>query len=286
VAVLSFSATGAKGANILFVIDDLANPRGGDAVIKNFFEGLGHTVVYFDDDEDEATTEVAAAAADLVYISESVSSEKINNEITEIETPIIVAEPHCFDEMGMSSVKAAHQRLDSVNIRIINPDHPLAAGYSGNVAVLAEPDDSRLMPGPSRAGGDAIVIAKCSGDRQKKADVYFVYDKGAALARPAGDGSGRVAADIRIGFFAASPKAQALLFLQGYDLLEAAVNYALGTTAGVKACNASSADGGVVTIQEDTVASITLGGSDLDGDSLTYNVVTGPSHGCLKGTDG
>ncbi|MHC4805157.1 MAG: tandem-95 repeat protein, partial [Planctomycetota bacterium] len=97
-------------------------------------------------------------------------------------------------------------------------------------------------------------------------------------------GSGRVAADIRIGFFAASPKAQALLFLQGYDLLEAAVNYALGTTAGVKACNASSADGGGVMIQEDTVASITLGGSDLDGDSLIYNVVTGPSHGCLKGT--
>ena len=279
VVVLGFSATGARGGDILFVIDDLANLHGGDAVIKHFFEGLGHTVMYFDDDEDEITTECAAAAVDLVYISESVSSEKIKNEITEIETPIIVAEPYCFFEMGMSSVEAADQTLDSVSIRIIEPDHPLAAGYSGNVAVLTEPDESTLIPGPSRAGGDAVVIAKGSGDRQKNADVYFVYDKGATLARPAGDGSGRVAADIRIGFFAASLKAQALLFLQGYDLLEAAVNYALGTTAGVKACDAGGA-----TIQEDTAASITLGGSDLDGDPLTYSVVTGPCHGCLSGT--
>jgi len=104
------------------------------------------------------------------------------------------------------------------------------------------------------------------------------------LARPAGDGSGQVAADIRIGFFAASPKAQALLFLQGYDLLEAAVNYALGTTARIKAGSAGCADGGGITIQEDAVASITLAGSDLDGDPLTYSVVTGPSHGRLDGT--
>jgi len=282
--VLSLSATVTTGADILFVIGEPAELHGGDAVIKHFFEKLGHTVVYFDDDEDEGTTESAAAAADLVYISESVSSDKIKNEITEVETPIIVAEPNCFYEMGMSTVEAARQRPDSVNISIVNPDHLLAAGYSGNVAVFAEPDEGMIIPGPSTAGGDAIVIAKASGNRQKNADVYFVYNKGAALARPAGDGSGQVAADIRIGFFAASPKAQALLFLQGYDLLEAAVNYAIGTAAGVKAPNASCADGGGVTIQEDTVASITITGSDIDGDPLTYSVVTGPCHGRLDGT--
>ena len=284
VVALSFSAGGAKGGDILFVIGDQANLHGGDAVIKNFFERLGHTVMYLDDDEDEATTEAAAAAVDLVYISESVSSEKIGNEITEIETPIIVAEPHCFNEMGMSTVEVAQQRLDSVSIRIVKPDHPLAAGCNGNVTVLAEPDESALIPGPSIAGGDAIVIAKASGDRQKNADVYFVYDKGAALAAPPADGSGQVAADIRIGFFTASPKAQALLFLQGYDLLAAAVDYALGAADEVKARDAGCAEGDGVTIQEDTAVSITLAGSDLDGDPLTYFVVTGPCHGCLSGT--
>jgi len=81
VVVLSLSATVATGADILFIIGDTANLHGGDAVIKHFFERLGHTVMFFDDDEDEVTTEGAAAAADLVYISESVSSDKIKNEI-------------------------------------------------------------------------------------------------------------------------------------------------------------------------------------------------------------
>ena len=38
-----------------------------------------------------------------------------------------------------------------------------------------------------------------------------------------------------------------------------------------------------VTIQEDTLASITLSGSDTDGDELTYHIVKGPSQGKLSG---
>ncbi len=37
--------------------------------------------------------------------------------------------------------------------------------------------------------------------------------------------------------------------------------------------------------QEDTPVSITLTGSDSDGDSLSFNVVSGPSHGSLRGTE-
>ena len=38
-------------------------------------------------------------------------------------------------------------------------------------------------------------------------------------------------------------------------------------------------------IPEDTPTSITIVGSDRDGDPLTYSVVTGPSHGRLSGTE-
>jgi len=38
-------------------------------------------------------------------------------------------------------------------------------------------------------------------------------------------------------------------------------------------------------IQEDTPAPISLSGTDPDGDSLTYRVVTNPSHGSLSGTE-
>ena len=45
------------------------------------------------------------------------------------------------------------------------------------------------------------------------------------------------------------------------------------------------ASGQSVTTNEDTAKAITLTGSDADGDSLTYSVVSGPTHGTLSGTD-
>ncbi len=39
-----------------------------------------------------------------------------------------------------------------------------------------------------------------------------------------------------------------------------------------------------VTTQQDTALAITLSGSDVDGDPLTYSIVTSPSHGSLSGT--
>jgi len=70
--LLCFSATGAIGANILFVSSMDAEHMPGDDTIKNFLESLGHTVTYIDDDISEADTEEAALTSDLVYISESV----------------------------------------------------------------------------------------------------------------------------------------------------------------------------------------------------------------------
>ena len=53
----------------------------------------------------------------------------------------------------------------------------------------------------------------------------------------------------------------------------------------VKAVNdPPTANDDSVTMQEDTLASITLAGSDPDGDALTYKVVNGPSSGSLSGT--
>jgi hypothetical protein len=43
-------------------------------------------------------------------------------------------------------------------------------------------------------------------------------------------------------------------------------------------------DASSITTNEDTAAPIALTGSDVDGDSLTYSVVTGPSHGTFDGS--
>ncbi|MHC4540953.1 MAG: hypothetical protein ACYS74_14415, partial [Planctomycetota bacterium] len=163
----------------------------GDDAIKAFFERLGHAVTYIDDDADEASTEAKAAAADLVYISESVGSGDIRDEITEIETPIIVAEPYAWDEMGLTTgtPQAVNQVPASVNITIVGVGHPMAAGYSGDVPVFKALSGSDALIPVGTTGGGAVVIARASGETQTDADVYFVYEKGVALAAPPTDGS-------------------------------------------------------------------------------------------------
>ena len=160
---LSLSATTVMGADILFIsaMDEAVDPGGTDDVLKVFMEGLGHTVTMFDDGESEADTEAAAAAADMVFISESVSSGQIREEITEIETPMLITECWGWDEMGLTHGGGAGQDVVSTDIEIVSPDHPLAAGLSGTVTVLTDitSDIGTSRFGNGIAGNDATVIA-------------------------------------------------------------------------------------------------------------------------------
>jgi hypothetical protein len=226
--VLSFSATGVRGANILFVVNDpTVASYPNDALIKNFLDALGHTVTYFDDGESEAAMEAAAAAADLVYISESCGSGSIHSKINEIEVPIVAGEPWGWDEMGLTHGGGAGTEVTSTDITIVNPGHYLAAGFSGTVTVLT---DITGADGVARfangiAGNEATVIATA-----QTGDVIYVYEKGTRLAVAPADGTPQIAADIRVclGF---DYRSHVLFNENAYALIEAAVNYALGFRA-------------------------------------------------------
>ena len=228
--VVGCSATIAMGDNILFIVND---PTEGsfqnDAIIKDLLESLGHTVTYFDDDEDEAATEIAAAAADLVYISESVGSGGIREEITEIETPIIVGEPYAWDEMGMTRGGGGTSAVATTDITIVSPGHPMAAGLSGTVTVLTDITGAEGTAefAMGDAGDEATVIATVTLADGQTYDAIIVYEKGAALAVPPTDGSGPFAADIRIGMFF-HYYAHDVLNDNAFALIEAAVKYVLG----------------------------------------------------------
>ncbi|HUV67361.1 MAG TPA: fibronectin type III domain-containing protein, partial [Sedimentisphaerales bacterium] len=230
-AALGFclSTTAVNGADILFIsaMDPAMMP--GDDALKAFMESLGHTVTYFDDNESEAATEAAAAAADLVFISESVGSGNIRNEITEIQTPMIITEAWGWDEMGLTSGGGAGQDVISTDIQIVAPKHVLAAGLSGTVPVLTDIAGDR---GPARlgngiAGREATVIARATLTDGQTYDVLFIYEKGAALPVAPADGSAQVAADMRIclGF---DEHSYLLWNENAYALLRAAIRYALG----------------------------------------------------------
>lgn len=243
VVLLGFSATTAIGADILFITADPTNPQ--DAVIKNFLEGLGHTVTYIDDNEDEPTTESAAAAADLVYISESVSSGQISTEITEIETPMIVAEPWAWDEMGLTDGGGGGTEVATTEITIVDPGHYLAAGLSGTIQVLTGIGDTEIARfGNGLPGIGATVIATATLSDELTYDVLFVYEKGSTLAVSPADGSPQTAADTRICMFY-DLRSISLLNENAYALLAAAVNYALGATD--QARNPNPPDGSEIT---------------------------------------
>jgi len=226
--ILCLSATEVRGADILFVTAEVDPLRAGDAPIVEFLEGLGHTVILIDDNEDEPTTEAAAREADVVFISESVGSGNIRTEITEIETPIIVAEAWGWDEMGLNSDTQGGLTVASTNIDIVKPNHFLAAGLSGTVQVLDATGGSRL--GTGIAGSQATVIARAALSDGQTYDVLYVYEKGAALPVAPADGSPQVAAEMRICF--GFDELSVVNWNDNtYALLKAAVDYALGEVA-------------------------------------------------------
>ena len=223
-------ATISMGDNILFIVNDPTEATfQNDILIKDLLEGLGHTVTYFDDDEDEAATEAAAAVADLVYISESVGSSAVYEEITEIEVPIIVGEPYAWDEMGMTRGGGGTSDVATTDITIVSPGHPMAAGLSGTVTVLTDIAGTEGVAqfAMGDAGEEATVIATVTLADGQTYDAIIVYEKGAKLAVAPTDGSEQIAADIRIGMFF-HYYAQDVLNDNGFALIEAAVKYVLG----------------------------------------------------------
>ena len=244
--VMSFSATAVSGADILFIsaMDEAIDPDGADDLLKVFMEGLGHTVTMFDDDESEADTEIAATEADMVFISESVSSGQIRTEITEIETPMVITESWGWDEMGLTLGDGAGQDVVTTDIEIVAPEHPLAAGLSGTVSLLTDitSDLGTARFGNGMAGNEATVIATATLADGQTWDVIFVYEKGATLPVPPADGSPREAADIRVclGF---DERSFPVWNENAYLLLEAAINFALGIRPQPESYSPSPANG-------------------------------------------
>ena len=227
--IVALAATGVRAGDILFISAMDEATDSGDAALRIFLEGLGHTVTLLDDDESEEVTEEAAAAAEVVFISESVSSGAIRTEITEIETPMVITEAWGWDEMGLTLGGGGGSEVATADIDILTPGHPLAAGLSGTVSVLDAlvSDRGTARFGLGQAGDDATVIARATLADEQTYDVIFVYEKGATLPVAPADGSPAVAADMRIclGF---DEQSYLVWNENAYALLAAAINYALG----------------------------------------------------------
>jgi hypothetical protein len=269
VVTLGISA-GAMGANILFIsaMDDTT--KASDDALKTFLEGLGHTVTYLDDDTVEADMEEAAAAADVVFISESVSSGKVRTKITGVAVPMVITEAWAYDEMGLTLGTGEGLAVATPNIEIVAPQHQLATGLSGTVPVLTALSSVRGAArfATGHAGSSATVIARATLSDKATYDVIWAYEKNAALPVPPADGSPQRAADVRVclGF---DEQSYLVWNDNAYALFRAAINFALGIRIHPEAYDPSPA-GGETEVLRDTMLTWKAGiGAD------THNVYFG-----------
>lgn len=192
----------------------------GDAAVRRRFEKLGFGVEV---KEAAAAREADAAGRRLVALSSTAMAEELFDVPVELRTrfrgsgvPLFVWEPRLFHDLGMTAGgahgvdwAASPQRR---RLSILDAAHPLAAGLSGAVEVVAQPE--RLSWG--RTGPGAVRIATLEGEPEKTA--LFAYEKGAPM-----DG-GFTAPARRVGFFLFDTTALQLSE-DGLRLFDAAVRW-------------------------------------------------------------
>ena len=157
------------GAEILFITGKRV--YNSDIAIQNNLAQHGAVTVI----QDWEAQYTDALDKDLVVISESVYSRRINTTLRNLPVPIIVSEPWLFYDMGMTgskySIDFGRARKQS-SITIDESGHELTAGLSGEVSISHR--NSTIgwgVPGP-----DAYKIATLNDDPEKC--TVFAYDKG------------------------------------------------------------------------------------------------------------
>ncbi|MDJ0986091.1 MAG: hypothetical protein QNJ26_11150 [Desulfobacterales bacterium] len=188
-------------------------PYAGDAAILENLESRGFSVSVVSD-RDASISD--ALEKDLVVISESVYSKRINTTFRNLPVPIIVSEPWLFHYMGMAGstygTDFGNARRRSA-ITLTEFPHQMTAEMTGSVSITYR----RRALAWGLAGKGAIKIATLIDDTNRCP--IFAYDKGAQMP-------GMVAPDKRVGFFLHRNTA-AYLTPEGWALFEAAVDWCL-----------------------------------------------------------
>ncbi|GAA5531311.1 hypothetical protein [Herpetosiphon gulosus] len=203
-----------------------------DTALRQFLETtMGWTVTLKDDDLVQASD---AATVNVVVISASIDSYKLENDFTYVTTPMVVNEYALYDQLGMTNGASGtdygiNSGTPTTTITLLDPTHPLAGGKSGTVTVQSQ--SLRLPYG--RPVNQGVKVANLPGSASKT--VLFGYDTGATMTIPSTKDGGLVgstplaAPARRVGLFL---DADTPLYLtsDGWDLVRSALLWAIGQT--------------------------------------------------------
>jgi hypothetical protein len=224
----------AAGGNTLFVVgtSNGSVPFGGgigDTFVRARLEAQGHHLTLAPDTTAAGDLVAMADTADLVLVSESVTSANLLGKLKPSTAPILNYEAFIQDDMGLTAlgppgdpglpaqfelgVKQADTQID-----IVDPAHPLAAGLQGTVTVYQAAKEITW----GKVAATAEVVATLAGDRA--GPCLYVYRQGALLH------DGTPAAGLRVGFFLEDDDVTGtpnLMTGDGLKLFDAAVRFAL-----------------------------------------------------------
>lgn len=160
-----------------------------------------------------------AAGKDLIIISESVESVQVNTKLRDVTVPIVTWEGWLQDDFKMTGPTTNvdyGENLRQQSIRIVNPDHPLAAGFTGVVTTVTN-DRNKFQWG--RPNGNATIVAVDVANGQNA--TIYAYEAGAAMV-------GLTAPARRIFIHnATGPN----LSTAGWRLFDSAVTWAVGCSS-------------------------------------------------------
>ncbi len=180
-----------------------------DLILMERIQRMGLEVEYHSEPE---THPVPLGGAACVFISESVTSGNIGPTYTDVDVPVVTSEGGLIDDLMMG---VGENSGDVTAIEIVDPNHSITQGFSGQVEILTQPG---VLTGATELEGDAQVLATLAdGSGWPR---LFVYDEGAQMID--------MVAPARRAFVFNHQNTNPLLNEDGWTLIERAIEWALG----------------------------------------------------------
>jgi hypothetical protein len=202
---------GASGGGEALMVVGTVPTIGSDIQIREelMARGLKVTEVL-----DSMATPAMAAGKKIVVLSYSIDSEEVTGKFNEAEGCIILMEHNLLPSLGMTAANGHGYQLPSTQISIIKPEHPLAAGFMGDVTVISVKNGDVFWGVPAES---AIKIATVKGNANRV--VLFGYEKDAMMV-------GRKAPGKRLQFFLGAHNVPTkYLTAEGLKVLDASIDW-------------------------------------------------------------
>jgi hypothetical protein len=214
-----------KRAVLLLGSDDpslLQPPRAslGDEPLRARLENLGFTVDVVTVDDPDSPVLESLRRAQVAVLSPSIATAELNEDIVSMPVPMVALESSAFSRLGLTGYAwqrdVGNRDGRTSDVVIAHPEHPLAAGLSGQRAVL----DRRLTLRWGAPGEEAIIIARYPHARPGQGAI-FAYERGSHM--PGGTAAAR-----RVALFLGNGRVIRSLSPDGWKLFDAAVTWSVG----------------------------------------------------------